>query len=226
MYRKGLTRARIAALCGAVPQTVSRHINVQRSRFPEMEIEHLANRPDEKPAPARPAWRENIDALAKHVNTHARFPTTSDPDPANQRLAHWLSLQMRAVHAGRLSEDRRALLSVLPGWSANQRSEEAAARWKARLSEVKTFSEGAGRWPRFRNSGGEAERVLGVWLHAQRQKASQGHLAAVERQQLDASSPGWNTWGRTDECLVGTQAEPSAEHRPHPSHAKQQLLSS
>lgn len=196
MYRKGITVGRIAAVCGAIQQTVSRHIRAQRLMHPDMETEHLANRPSGSPRPAGPKWQVNIHALAAYLEGNGRYPTASDPDPVTRRLAHWLSLQRCAHRYGRLSEERHRLMSALPGWTNNQRSEEAGERWPARLEELKAFRDGEGRWPRFRNAMGEAERVLGVWLHGQRQKASRGQLGPVEQHRLDATVPGWNTWTR------------------------------
>lgn len=196
MYRKGLTVGRIAVLCGAVRQTVSRHIRVQLAMHPGMETDHLANRPADKPRPAGLSWRAKIDALAAYLEVTGRYPTASNPSPVARGLAHWLSIQRRADRAGRMSEERRRLMSALPGWANNQRSKEAATRWQVRLGELQGFRGREGRWPRFRNAVDEDERVLGVWLHAQRQKASGGQLGAVEKHRLDATLPGWNTWVR------------------------------
>lgn len=194
MYRKGLTVKRIAAPCGAVPQTVSRHVRVQRAKYPDMIAEHMANRPEDTLRPPGPSWHANIDAVAAFRRAHGRYPTSSDPDPTNRGLAQWLSLQRRADRAGTLPEDRRTLPAGLPGWESNQRAQLEAERWSARLEELRAFHAQMGRWPRFRDPVDEGERVLGVWLHAQRQSFGAGHLSREQVRLLDARAPGWNAW--------------------------------
>lgn len=193
MYRKGLTVKRIADLCGAVPQTVSRHIRVQRAKYPDMLTEHLSNRPAATPPPAK-SWLEKADALAAFREAHGRFPTSGDSDLAAKRLAQWLSLQRRAYVAGVLPVDRCQVLDAMPGWDSNQRAVQEAERWASRLEELRMFRAEWGRWPRFRDPVDEAERVLGVWLHAQRQAFGDDRLSVEQVGQLDASVPGWSAW--------------------------------
>jgi hypothetical protein len=194
MYRKGLTVGRIAVLCGAVGETVARHIRVQRAKFPEIQAEHVSNRPADKRRPARAGWLANVDALSAFRQVHGRYPTTGDADMANRRLAQWLSLQRRAERAGTLPEDRRRALSVLPGWANNQRAAAEAERWLTRLGELQAFRVAEDRWPRFRTPADEAERVLGVWLHGQRQSFGKGRLTRDQERLLNSVVPDWNAW--------------------------------
>lgn len=194
MYRKGLTVGRIAVLCGAVGETVARHIRVQRAKYPDMLAEHMSNRPADKARPPGAGWLANVDALSAFRQAHGRYPTTGDADMANRRLAQWLSLQRRACRAGTLTEDRRSVLSVLPGWASNQRAAAEAGRWLTRLEELQAFRAAEGRWPRFRCSVDEAERVLGVWLHVQRQSFGNGRLTRDQKKLLNSMVPGWNAW--------------------------------
>jgi hypothetical protein len=194
MYRKGLTVKRIADVCGAVPQTVSRHIRVQRARFPDMVAEHVSNRPPDKPRPPGVGWQANIETLSAFRQAHGRYPTSGDPAPGNRKLAQWLSLQRRANRAGTLPEERRQILAVLPGWESSQRANLDAERWETRLEQLRAFRSAEGRWPRFRNPAGDAERVLGVWLHGQRQAFGDGRLTSAEVRLLDNKVRGWNAW--------------------------------
>jgi hypothetical protein len=194
MYRKGLTVKRIADLCGAGPQTVSRHLRVQRAKYPDMDVEQRSNRPPINLKPVGPKWQANIDAMALFLVTSGRYPTKGDPDPADQKLARWLAVQRSAERDGRLPEDRLRTLSALPGWMNDQRVELGKERWLARLEELRVFREAAGRWPRFRDSVDEAERVLGVWLHAQRQNFGRGRLTRDQKKLLNNTVPGWNSW--------------------------------
>jgi hypothetical protein len=196
MYRKGLTVGRIAILCGAVRETVGRHLRVQRAKFPDMQAEHEACRPEPKPTPLRPSWLANIKELSALVEAGVRYPTSSDPDPERRRLGYWLSAQRRAQRDGRLSQAKLAALTALPKWNENQRLELAQKRWQERLAELQAFKTLHGRWPRFRNPGSEAERIVGVWLHGQRTKALNGQLVKADLRALDKIVPGWNTWRR------------------------------
>lgn len=194
MYRKGLTVKRIAGLCHAVPQTVSRHIRIQRAIFADMETEHLANVRPARPRPPSQNWLATLERVAEFHGKCGRYPTSGDPDPAVRRLARWLSELRRADRAGKVSDDRRALLAVLPAWDRNQRPQLEAERWRVRLGQLSAFRLAEDRWPRFRGARDEAERVLGVWLHAQRQDFGAGGLSGEEVQLLDAAAPGWNAW--------------------------------
>ncbi|MDQ0756096.1 helicase associated domain-containing protein [Arthrobacter sp. B3I4] len=194
MYRKGLTVARIADLCSVVRQTVGWHIRAQRALHPDMEAEHLANRPAQRPRPPSGAWLANLRAVAEYWQAHERYPTTADHDGVARGLGQWLMVQRARLRAGTLPEDRQQLMSVLPGWADNQRARLAGERWKARLGQLIAFRAAEGRWPTFRAAKDEQERVLGVWLHAQRQAYGTGRLTAEQLGLLDEVVPGWNAW--------------------------------
>ncbi|WP_370871366.1 helicase associated domain-containing protein [Pseudarthrobacter oxydans] len=100
------------------------------------------------------------------------------------------------------------MLSTLPGWMQDQRSRTDRERWHARLEELRRFRELEGRWPRFRAPVAEEERVLGVWLHLQRQKFGRGSLLAHELQLLDLCAPGWNAW-RVKRMTSGSHGDDS-----------------
>jgi hypothetical protein len=194
MYRKGLTGARIAEFCGAVGETVARHIRVQRAKYPDLEAELRANLPAEKPRPLLRSWQSNVDALASIRALEGAYPTSGDPDPERRRLATWLSVQRRSHGGGQLAANKRDALRVLPGWENDQRRERERQRWHARAADLQAFKAERGRWPRFRGHVDEAERVLGVWLHAQRQSYGRGQLDERETRLLDSKVPGWNAW--------------------------------
>lgn len=196
MYCKGLTVSRIAGLCGAGRQTVGRHLRVQRAKFPDMQAEHEAYRPQAKPKPLRPSWLANIKELSALLEAEGRYPTSSDPDPGRRGLGLWLSAQRRAQRDGRLSQAKLDALTALPRWNEDQRLELARKRWQERLAELEEFKTLHSRWPRFRRAGSEAERIVGVWLHGQRQKALNGQLVTADLRALDKTVPGWNTWRR------------------------------
>lgn len=196
MFCRGLTPARIAEVCGAERGTVARHIRVQRANFPEMQADHEANRPAPSPKSLRASWIANIAELLAVLDAEGRYPTSSDPDPQRRRLGYWLSVQRRAQREGTLTQAKLAALDALPKWQQNQRRDLARKRWQERIGELQDFVLEHGRWPRYRNATSETERSLGVWLHAQRQKASRAVLSNADVEVLDSSLPGWYTWGR------------------------------
>lgn len=194
MYCKGLTVGQIATLCGAVRETVGRHLRVQRSLFTDMQLQHEANRPPANPRPISRSWQANIDSLSAIWKAEGHYPTSNDPNFQRRRLAHWLSVQRRASSNGTLTQAKKAALEVLPRWEENQRLARDRMRWLDRLDGVRAFKTEHKRWPRFRKAESETERILGVWLHGQRQKALRNGLLSHEHKSLDAVIPGWNTW--------------------------------
>jgi hypothetical protein len=138
-------------------------------------------------------WQLSAEVLSQIRAAEGRYPTSSDPDPERRRLASWLSVQRRTNAAGTLSQDKLDALRMLPNWDKNQRKELGRQHWNARMNELKVFKAQHDRWPRHRNALSEAERVLGVWLHGQRQSASRRRLAPSKLRALDSVVPGWNT---------------------------------
>lgn len=130
----------------------------------------------------------------------------ADTDSHERSLAQWLSLQRRAYKSGTLREDRQRILAALPGWDRNPRAEMEAERWVARLEELREFCAAEGRWPRYRESADETERVLGGWLHRQRQAFGACLLAPTELRLLDSGVPGWNEWRLKHLAKLATRA--------------------
>jgi hypothetical protein len=110
-----------------------------------------------------------------------------------------------------LPEDRRQILAVLPGWDSSQRADLDAERWETRLEQLRAFAAAEGRWPRFRNPADEAERVLGVWLHSQRQAFGDGRLTSAEVTLLDAKVRGWNAWRLKHMATLLARADRAAD---------------
>jgi hypothetical protein len=66
------------------------------------------------------------------------------------------------------------------------------ARWQDRLAALARYRADGHDWPRHKAPTGE-EHDLGVWLHAQRQKARRGDLEPDKARTLDEVLPGWRT---------------------------------
>ncbi|MET1154461.1 Helicase associated domain protein [Arthrobacter sp.] len=215
MYRKGLTSSRIADLCGAVGETVARHIRIQRARHPCMEAEHRGHLPSKKLRPLLRSWQSKIDALGSIRASEGAYPTSRDPDAERRRLATWLSVQRRLNRDGRLTAVQKDALQKLPGWENDQRKELERQRWRARVVDLRAFKAERGKWPRFRRPVDETERVLGVWLHAQRQKFGAGLLTKDEIRLLNSNAPGWNSWrmNRSAGTSAGGDARPARQAR-------------
>jgi hypothetical protein len=194
MYCKGLTAGQIAELCGVKGNSVSRHLRAQKTTYPKMQAEHDGNRPPANPRPLLASWNANLDALSAIQQTEGRYPSSSDSDPGRRRLGSWLSVQRRAHRNGKLSEVKLEALTALPGWTVNQRKELDSRRWRTTLRDLQVYVAQSNRWPRYRKYSSDAERLLGVWLHGQRQKSAQRTLSDSRNEMLDAAVPGWNTW--------------------------------
>jgi hypothetical protein len=193
MYRQGLTAGRIAAICGARRQTVARHIQERVNIDPAIEHERVSN-PPAGPFPPSPVWFSRLEAVRLFKEQHGTFPSSRSQDEAERKLAHWLSEQRRRARAGDLTAAKRAALAAIPGWETPLRQIVDERRWQGLLAELVAYKNEHGRWPSYRGALSEQERVLGVWLHARRQEASQRTLAEERRARLDTAVPGWNTW--------------------------------
>lgn len=85
MCRRGLSVGRIAKVCRAVPQTVSRHIRGQRVQHPEMQVVHLANRLSPHARPPPPSWLANV---AEQSRRQRRRSLARQP-PNKLRSSQW-----------------------------------------------------------------------------------------------------------------------------------------
>jgi hypothetical protein len=189
MYRKGLSRDRIAALVEAPLSTVGYHLTIARATDPGLELDHqtAAGR---KPAHDTAQGLERMQQLLAPVQETGRYPSRNSLSDTERTLAAWLQRRREDARADTLAQAYRDGLAVLPDWQTPPRAEAEEARWQNRLAALAAYRAAGNDWPRHKKVTGE-EHDLGIWLHVQRSKAHRGELAAEKIGALDSAVPGW-----------------------------------
>ncbi len=189
MYRGGLTRSRIAALTRAPASTVGYHLAIARAADPGLQSAH------ENAASTRA--RVSVQGLARMrrvvamVQETGRYPSRTASAAEERTLAAWLERRRHDAMAGALAPAYRDGLAVLPDWQRPPRPVAYEARWRDRLGALVRYRAAGNDWPRHKAVAVGEEHGLGVWLHAQRQKAHRGELDPAKAQALDEALPGW-----------------------------------
>ncbi|BCW68930.1 hypothetical protein NicSoilB4_36930 (plasmid) [Arthrobacter sp. NicSoilB4] len=196
MYRRGLSRKRIAALVHAEPAAVGYHLVIARRQDPGLEAEHQAA------AGAAPVPDPSLTDLARMeeviawVSAEGRFPHDRAGQRGERSMARWLSGRRREAAEGTLDPAYAEGLARMPGWADNRRAAADEARWHDRLAQLVDFRQEGNDWPRHHDYDSEREHALGVWIHTQRYKRRRGELDTARIKLLDETVPGWQT-GRT-----------------------------
>jgi hypothetical protein len=194
MYRRGLTRGRIADLTGAAPATVGYHLGLARTHDPGLQNEHEAAA--RKPTPPTAQGLKRLKQLVALVQETGRYPSTSSEDLSERTLAAWLQRRRREAADRTLAPAYLEGLAVLPGWRGIPRAVADEARWQDRLTALAAYRASGQDWPRHKATITGDEHELGVWLHTQRFKQRRAELDPLKAQALDAAVPGWRA-GRT-----------------------------
>lgn len=197
MYRQGLTPQRIANLCGVPLSRVNRALGWSKRRDPYLVSQHADHSGPgmQKISPSVSArWRARHDELLRFIGSTGRMPFTKVPDPVEASLGRWLARQRYALLSGKLDDERERRLDEAGSWKQSARSQRDTAGWQDCLNDLAAFMITSDRLPSYRNYTDEAERRLGVWLHAQRQRAVNGNMPDQMLAALDEAVPGWNTW--------------------------------
>jgi hypothetical protein len=177
-------------LDAAPATTVRYHLQVAKKLEPELEAEHAAALPKRVKPPA--AALRMMQDVVDFYGTRGRLPSAHAKSPGEATLGRWLYRRRREAQAGILSPDVRDGLDVIPGWDlASKRKAEDEARWQQRLQQVKDIRDAGGEWPRHQKTPDADERVLGVWLQAQRINYNQGKLVPEKESLLNEVLPGW-----------------------------------
>lgn len=144
-------------------------------------------------------WDDHFDALKRHVAEGHRIPTAQAELIQGLRLGRWVANQRRVFRDGRMTGDRAAALTSIPGWtwgrSANgehRTRSAAAATWERHYRELLQYidAHGTARVPQqyFTQDG----FGLGNWVALQRKYRRRGTIPAERIEALEAL-PGW-TW--------------------------------
>jgi hypothetical protein len=144
--------------------------------------------------PLRGQWVQRLGELTDFIAGNGRLPFVKGHGDVESRLARWLAQQRSAASLNNLPVEKRRALAVLGDWASTPRAQNDARRWEERLEGLAAFVGKEGRFPSYRRPTSERERLLGTWLHGQRQRAFNHRLRADRLQSLHERVPGWNTW--------------------------------
>ncbi|MFJ5695958.1 helicase associated domain-containing protein [Arthrobacter sp. NPDC093125] len=190
MYRRGLSRTKIAELVGVPAPTVGYHLRVACAADPELQSAHEAAA-NAKPSRVTAQGLARMQELVAMVRKTGRYPSRKAESTMERSLAVWLQRRREDARAGTLAPAYRDGLAVLPGWQTPPRAEAFEARWQHRLAALIAYRGAGNDWPRHKADISGEEHELGVWLHLQRSKLRRGELDDAKRQTLDESLPGW-----------------------------------
>ena len=131
------------------------------------------------------AFLETMSEIAAFIDTHDRFPATKS-EPAERRLAWFISDCRQKEREGRLSLERAKLLNkTLPGWgSVKHNYYNRTKRWEGSLAELVKFYKEFRRFPK-------GKEASARWLYRQRTNLKAGQLLEYRESALDAAVPGW-----------------------------------
>lgn len=192
MYRRGLSRGKIAELTGAPLRTVGYHLTVARKLQPGLQTEH-AGAARKKPRQVTRQGMERMARLAVVVQESGRYPSTKSANRDERALAAWLNRRRREAREGTLPSALREGLGVLPAWLGMHRVASDEARWQERLTALVEYRGSRLDWPRHKSAVEGPKHDLGVWLHTQRYKARRGELDPAKAAALDTRLPGWRS---------------------------------
>ncbi|MFE4542205.1 helicase associated domain-containing protein [Arthrobacter sp. NPDC056727] len=190
MYRGGLTRPRIAALTRAPAKTIGYHLAIALAADPGLQAAH-EQAASQSPAQVSMQGLARVRQLVALVQETGHYPSRTASAAEERTLATWLERRRHDAAAGTLAPAYRDGLAILPGWQRPPRPVADEARWRDRLGALVRYRAAGNDWPRHKAVAVGEEHELGVWLHAQRQKARRGDLAPAKAQALDEALPGW-----------------------------------
>ena len=191
MYRKGLSRKKIAELARVSASAVTAHLTAAKAADPGLRTEHRAAT-GAATGYAAPGLKRLYQLLAM-VETTGRYPSRNAEDKAERELAQWLRRRRRDADAGILNPVIGAGLSVLPDWRRKPRQAKEDQRWQDRLQQLAAYRAAGHPWPRTTPGIPGPEKELGGWLRSQRYKFRHGDLPPARADALDEAVPGWRT---------------------------------
>ncbi|GGM01007.1 hypothetical protein GCM10010038_33840 [Glutamicibacter protophormiae] len=192
MYAAGLTVREIADRCRQNVATIRLHLSVREKYAPGLRATHeaaLAGRGPDRPTTA---WRRRLDEALAFQAAHQRLPSNSG-EGVEGSLARWVANQRTAYLSGRMSAAKVILLDGLEGWQGHPQQQLLDERWRSTLAALTAYVAAVGEMPRYKNYASEHERTLGVWLHTQHQRRSEGTLQSWRLEALDAAVPSWRS---------------------------------
>ena len=192
MYMSGMTVQEIADYTGRSRSTVHRHLQVRETLVEDLRAVHDAAKEARGPDWPATRWQHAYKAVQDFYAVQRRLPA-ADGDEAERELAAWIRTQCMMHRRGRLPAIKVTLMGMLPGWDSTAPRTDLDDHWRQRLAELATFVAETGHLPHYRRHNSEHERVLGVWLHTQHQRRTEGRLLPWRLQSLDNAVPEWHS---------------------------------
>lgn len=137
MYRKGLSRKKIAELARVKVSTVAYHLSVAKAADPGLRTEHRAAA-EESGRRTAPGLKRLYQVLAM-VEATGRYPSRNAEDKVERELAQWLRRRRRDAEAGLLNPVIREGLSVLPDWERKPREIANEQKFQDRLQQLAAY---------------------------------------------------------------------------------------
>ena len=134
MYRRGLSRKKIAGLTGAPSSTVEKHIAAAKALDPDLRSEHAAA----GESASTPGMKRLLQVLAM-VEATGRYPSRNADDESERKLAAWLRRRRRDAEAGILDPAIRDGMAVLPDWQRKPGDVAHEAKWQKRLMALVAY---------------------------------------------------------------------------------------
>ena len=169
------------------------------------------------------AWDGHLVAYLEFQKKHGRTPSTYAADASEKSLASWGSNQRSLFRAGKISDERKGMLSsagIAFKMKRGRRKEKPsmpkatlshAQKWEKNLAGFLSFFQAHGRAPS-KQSGDECERFLSLWGMTQRGLFRKGKMPADRVDILNAASffdlqTNQQAWGRhlADVCAFAEQ---------------------
>jgi hypothetical protein len=191
MYRKGLSRKKIAEMARVKVSAVTSHLTAARAADPGLKTEHQAATAAST-SHAAPGTKRLYQLLTM-VEATGRYPSRTAEDKAERELAQWLRRRRRDADAGILNPVISAGLSVLPDWRRKPRKAREDQQWQDHLEQLAAYRAAGHSWPPTTPGVTGLEKELGGWLRSQRHKFRHGGLSPARWDALDATLPGWLT---------------------------------
>ncbi len=192
MYAAGLTVREISTWCHQTYSTVHLHLQVREKYSPGLRARHEAALADRGPSIPSTKWRNRLTAVVDFYQAHGRMPAAND-ELVEQSMHLWLCSQRCAFERGDMPLSKKVLLEASPGWDQNSHQQQLDQLWNSHLQAFLDFVDTRGQMPRYRNYSSEFEHQLGVWMHNQHQRRSQGNLVAWRLEALNAAAPDWRS---------------------------------
>jgi hypothetical protein len=170
---------------------INQRANFNRDRLTPEQIRQLESLPGWKWKLRQQSWEQYFDSLKQYVEEHGHSRAPQNYTSNGIRLGTWVNKQRGFYRNGNMSEDRRALLESLPGWTWTPTSAQKEEAFE--MLQVFVDREGHARIPTAHIESGFA---LGQWVTNRYRAFRFGKMSSDEQRRLE-NIPGWS-WTRQE----------------------------